>query len=61
LDKELFEERAGRSTNKFQNNRLKEFLDIDKNVKPSQPKTPVEEAKVEVGGGNGKDMKSVFG
>jgi len=29
----LLEERAGKSLNKFSNNRLKEFLEIDKNVK----------------------------
>ena len=43
--------------NKFQNNRLKEFLEIDKNVKSGQPKAP-EEQKV---ADNSKDMKSVFG
>lgn len=44
--------------NKFQNNRLKEFLEIDKNVKSSAPKAQ-EEIKEEVKGS--KDMKSVFG
>ena len=59
-------ERSGQTENKFANNRLKEFLDLDKSIKP---KGEEDNASSEVGfrpkhapeAGEKKDMASIFG
>lgn len=42
LDQELEDSRNGKSDNEFCNTRLKEFLDIDKNVRAGKPQAPID-------------------
>ena len=55
LDQDLEDARAGKTDNKFCNNRLKEFLELDKNVK-SQQKPVAHKMSDAIS----KDMKILF-